>query len=92
MREVYEVDAPSPLRTAADIHPEHEAFWKYRTRVTVDLVTRNFQDVKSNKTAHKILGKFLNEVIWVTANELIRNQDIDMLSVLSRDKKKRETI
>ena len=63
MRAVYEVDAPSPPSTAADIHPGHAAFWKYRTRVTVDLVIRNFQDVKSNKSAYKILGKFLDEVI-----------------------------
>ena len=72
MREVYEVDVPPLPRTTADIHPGHAAFWKYRTRVTVDLVIRNFQDVKSNKTAYKILGKFLDEVILVTANELIR--------------------
>ena len=66
MREVYEVDAPSPPRTVTEINPGHEAFWRYRTRVTVELVKRNFDDVESNKTIHKILGRFLNEVPGLT--------------------------
>ncbi|CAH3163087.1 unnamed protein product, partial [Porites evermanni] len=61
IREVYEVDEPSLPRTVADIYPGHAVFWRYRTRVTVELVIRNFQDVESNKTTHKILGRFLDE-------------------------------
>ena len=53
---------PSP-RNAADIHPGHAAFWRYRKRVTVEHVVRQFQDVKSSKTTCKILGKFLDQVI-----------------------------
>lgn len=66
MREVYEVGAPSPPRTVTEINPGHAAFWRYRTRVTVELVKRNFDDVESNKTIHKILGRFLNEVPGLT--------------------------
>lgn len=66
MREVYEVDAPSPPRTLTEINPGHAAFWRYRTRVTVELVKRNFDDVEANKTTHKILGRFLNEVPGLT--------------------------
>lgn len=62
MREIYEVDTPPPTRTAADIHPGHAAFWKHRTRVTVDHIIRHFQDVKSNMATCKVLGKFLAEV------------------------------
>lgn len=69
MREVYEVDAPSPPRTLVDIHPGHATFWRYRTRITVELVIRNFQDVDSNKTSRKILGRFFDEVTWLTAIE-----------------------
>ncbi|XP_078382607.1 E3 ubiquitin-protein ligase rnf213-alpha-like isoform X3 [Oculina patagonica] len=61
MREIYEVDTLPPARTTADIHPGHAAFWKYRTRVTVEYVIRQFQDVKSNMAACKVLGKFLAE-------------------------------
>ena len=62
MREIYEVDTPPPTRTAADIHPGHAAFWKHRTRVTVEHIIRQFQDEKSNMTTCKVLGKFLAEV------------------------------
>ena len=62
MREIYEVDAPPPTCTAADIHPGHAAFWKHRTRVTVEHIIRQFQDVKSNLATRKVLGKFLAEV------------------------------
>lgn len=63
MREIYEVDDPTPPRSAADIHPGHPTFWKYRTRLTVEHVIRQFQDVRSNKDSCKILGKFLKEVL-----------------------------
>lgn len=66
MREIYEVDTPPPTRTAADIHPGHAAFWKHRTRVTVEHIIRQFQDVKSNMATCKVLGKFLAEVQYVT--------------------------
>lgn len=66
MREVYEVDAPSSPRKLSDINPEHAVFWRYRTRVTAELVKRHFDDVESNKTTHKILGRFLNEVPGLT--------------------------
>ena len=62
MKEIYEVDSLPPARTPADIHPGHAAFWKYRTRVTVELVIRQFRDVKSNMATCKVLGKFLAEV------------------------------
>lgn len=62
MREIYEVDTPPLSHTAADVHPGHAAFWKYRTRVTVEHVIRQFQDVKSNMASCKVLGKFLAEV------------------------------
>lgn len=62
MREIYEVDAPPPPRTAADIHPGHAAFWKHRTRVTVEHIIRQFQDVKSNMATCKLLGNFLAQV------------------------------
>ncbi|KAJ7339360.1 hypothetical protein OS493_005754 [Desmophyllum pertusum] len=58
MREIYEVDTPPHT---VDIHPGHAAFWKYRTRVTVEHVIRQFQDVKSNMTTCNVLGKFLAE-------------------------------
>lgn len=64
MREIYEVDDPTPPRSAADIHPGHPAFWKYRIRLTVEHIIRQFQDVRSNKDSCKILGKFLEEVLY----------------------------
>ena len=67
MKEIYEVDAPPPSRTAADIHPGNAIFWKYKTRVTVELVIRQFQDVKSNIATCKVLGKFLAEVYAISA-------------------------
>lgn len=64
MREIYEVDDPTPPRSATDIHPGHPAFWKYRIRLTVEHIIRQFQDVRSNKDSCKILGKFLEEVLY----------------------------
>ena len=63
MREIYEVDDLSLPRTAANIHPGHAAFWKYRTRLTVEHVIRQFEDIKSNMASCKVLGKFLVEVM-----------------------------
>ncbi|XP_022806306.1 E3 ubiquitin-protein ligase RNF213-like [Stylophora pistillata] len=61
MREIYEVDELSPPRSAAEIHPGHATFWKYRTRLTVEHVIRQFQDIKSNMASCKVLKKFLVE-------------------------------
>ena len=69
MRQVYEVDAPPLPRTAADIHPGHAAFWRYRTRVTVEHVIRQFQDVKSDMATCKILRKFFEEVIRMSTSQ-----------------------
>ena len=63
MREIYEVEDLSLPRTAADIHPGYAAFWKYRTRLTVEQVIRQYEDIKSNMASCKVLGKFLVEVI-----------------------------
>ncbi|XP_022797655.1 E3 ubiquitin-protein ligase rnf213-alpha-like isoform X3 [Stylophora pistillata] len=61
MREIYEVDDPTPPRFPTDIHPGNPSFWKYRTRLTVEHFIRQFQDVRSNKDPCKILGKFLKQ-------------------------------
>lgn len=63
MREIYEVDDLSPPRSAAEIHPGHAAFWKYRTRLTVEHVIRQFQDIKSKMAPCTVLEKFLKEVV-----------------------------
>lgn len=69
MQQVYEVDAPPPPHTAADIHPGHAAFWRYRTRVTVEHVIRQFRDVKLEMATCKILRKFLEEVIRISTSQ-----------------------
>ena len=82
MREIYEVDMPPPARTAADIHPGHAAFWKHRTRVTVEHIIRQFQDDKSNMTTCKVLGKFLAEVQCSICN-LIDREHIDWKTLIN---------
>lgn len=63
MRQIYEVDYLSLPRTAADIHPGHATFWKYRTRFTVEHAIRQLEDIRSNMVSCKVQGKFLVEVI-----------------------------
>ena len=76
MREIYEVDDPTPPRLAADIHPGHPTFWKYRTRLTIEHVIRQFEDVRSNKDSCEILGKFLKEVLceWNYRNLFVKRR------------------
>lgn len=64
MRQIYELDSPN-YDALASLDPMHPAFWRYRTRVSVEHLSIKFQEQverRDGSSPCKVLEEFLKKV------------------------------